>query len=135
LSSLELNTNDNGTQPSKDITVLVDNQVLNFDAEPVMIQGEIIAPLRGICEALGTEVAWDSDTETIYISKGNDNIILQVDNTKANINGDVFTINVAPKIIDDRVFVPIVLIAKLINNSVTWDEQTSILSIKTADAL
>lgn len=38
------------------IRVYVDQQLVNFDVSPVIIQGRVLVPLRGIFERLGATV-------------------------------------------------------------------------------
>jgi len=51
------------------VNVVVDGKALDFDydSRPFVMDGRTFLPVRGIAEALGVEVEWDNDTQTVYI--------------------------------------------------------------------
>jgi len=117
--------------PTPDIVVTVNDKAIAFDVKPTIINDRTLVPLRAIFEALGAQVTWDGDTNTIYSSKGNSIIILQVDNKMAFVNSKQVTLDVAPQIIEDRTLVPARFIAEALGATVNWDEATSTVIIIT----
>lgn len=103
------------------ITVIINQSVIEFDVEPIMENDRVLVPLRKIFETLGATVTWDDETETATAIKGNDSIIIQVNNTKMWKNGEEITLDVAAKMIDDRVLVPIRAVAEGLDCIVLWD--------------
>ncbi|MDD4802841.1 MAG: copper amine oxidase N-terminal domain-containing protein [Syntrophomonas sp.] len=53
---------------SQPIKIVVNGQELKTDVEPQVIGNRTMAPVRWIAEALGAEVEWDAQTNTVYIS-------------------------------------------------------------------
>ncbi len=54
-----------------DSNIVVINQSLKYlDQEPMIIKGRVMVPLRFISEALGSDVSWDQQSNTINIKKG-----------------------------------------------------------------
>jgi len=51
------------------VNVVVDGETLEFDydSRPFIMDDRTFLPVRGIAEALGVEVGWDNDTQTVYI--------------------------------------------------------------------
>jgi hypothetical protein len=45
--------------------VLLDGQLLSFDVQPIIEDGRTLVPLRTIFEALGANVSWDENTQTV----------------------------------------------------------------------
>ena len=118
---------------SQDIIVMVNDKPIEFDVKPTIINDRTLVPLRAIFEALGAQVTWDGDTNTIYSSKGNSIIILQIDNKKAFVNSKEVTLDVAPQIIEDRTLVPTRFIAEALGADVQWDDSTSTVIIITSE--
>lgn len=52
------------------VRVSLDGSVLSFDedATPFVSEGRTFLPVRGISEALGLEVGWDGDTQTVILT-------------------------------------------------------------------
>ncbi|WP_425452000.1 copper amine oxidase N-terminal domain-containing protein [Bacillus taeanensis] len=44
------------------------NAKMELEADPEVVKGKTMIPLRFIAEALGAEVKWDSKTNNIYIT-------------------------------------------------------------------
>ncbi|TEB09176.1 hypothetical protein Pmgp_03351 [Pelotomaculum propionicicum] len=61
--------------------------------------------------------------ETIKSTRNEDfgNINLQIDNTKAKVGVQQVTLDVSPKIIDDRTYIPLRFIAESIGAKVNWN--------------
>lgn len=72
-----------------DIIVTVDDQPLEFDQPPVIIDGRTVVPVAQIFRSLGAEVEWDGETRTVYGFRGDDEIVIQIDSTQPTINGQV----------------------------------------------
>lgn len=50
-----------------DIKIVVDGNTINSSAEPFIYNGVTYLPVRAVGEALGKEVNWDGNTNTVYI--------------------------------------------------------------------
>ena len=55
---------------SGEISVYLDGQRLTFDQPPVSMNGRVLVPVRAIFEALGAQVEWYQDTQTVAAQKG-----------------------------------------------------------------
>lgn len=102
-------------------TVALNQKVLDFDVEPINLNGRILVPLRDIFEEMGAQVNWDNSTKTITANKGDRTIKLQVNNKRAYINDIYFDIDVAPKIVNGRTMVPLRFVCESIGSEVEWD--------------
>ena len=54
-----------------DIKIVADGNTVSTDAEPFIYNGTTYLPVRAISEALGKEVNWDAQTNTVYIGSSN----------------------------------------------------------------
>lgn len=115
-----------------DIQVTVNNQQLDFDQPPVIIDGRTVVPVAQIFRSLGAEVEWDGETRTVYGSRGNDQVVIQIDNQRPTVNGQVIEIDVPATIVNGRTMVPARFIAESLGAEVGWEGETSTVTIQTA---
>ncbi|MFD2671463.1 stalk domain-containing protein [Marinicrinis sediminis] len=52
------------------MTVLLNDEILQFDVQPVIVKGSTLVPLRKIFESLDASVYWKNDTKTVTATKG-----------------------------------------------------------------
>ena len=116
-----------------EITILIDGEQLslaNYNL-PILKNETVMAPFRQFCEALGATVSWDNNTQSAIIKKNNKTITLQVDNEVMYIDERAVTIgNLAPCIIDGRLYVPARLIAEGFGAQVYWYSDINTMIIK-----
>ena len=87
-----------------------------------MEDSRVLVPLRPVFEALGAKISWDEASKTVYAEKGEENISLVIGKPYININGKSKKLDVPPKIIEGRTFVPARAISEGLGATVTWDE-------------
>lgn len=110
-------------------TVLVDGRQLFFEVPPVIEQGRVMVPIRGIAEALGADVGWESSTKTLELSQGDTTIKLQIGNTQALKNNQRLMLDTVPRIVQNRTLVPLRFISEAFGASVSWDGAAQEVSI------
>jgi len=113
------------------VAVTINGEKFAFpDAKPFIDErSRTLVPLRFISEALGAEVAWDGETKTVTITKGEDVISYTVGEMKADKNGEEITFDTYGMIKEDRTFVPVRYISELLGCSVDWDGATKTVKI------
>ena len=89
-----------------EIKVLLDGQELIFDVPPQLIDNRTMVPMRKIFEAMGANVDWNGDTQTVTATKDDITVIMQIDNKVINVNGENITLDVPPQLVDSRTLVP-----------------------------
>lgn len=107
------------------ISVMLDNVDLIFDQPPILINDRTMVPIRVIFEAMGYTVEWDNETQTATSIKGNDKIVVQLNNSiiKYTTNGESgeYICDVVPQIVSDRTLVPARAVAESAGCTVEWD--------------
>jgi len=116
---------------AEDIAVLLNGEILEFDVPPQIIGDRTMVPMRKIFEALGAEVQWDGETQTIYATRGVTEIVLQIGNCEMMIDSNIFTsstmsayavtLDVPPLLVGDRTLVPVRAVAEGLDADVQWD--------------
>ncbi len=103
----------------------IDNQ--NENVCPIIIDGRTLVPIRFIAESLEAGVSWNDETSTATISQGSNEIRLRVDSTSYYINEEKFSMEVAPRLLHDRVFIPLRVVAEALEKELIWDDRGLII--------
>lgn len=111
------------------IKVFVNEQSLVFDVPPVIINDRTLVPLRAIFEALGADVLWDGETETVTATKGDVEVKLVIGG-QALLNGQAVELDVPARIINDRTMVPLRFVSESLGYQVSWAEATRTINIR-----
>lgn len=106
----------------KEITVLFDGEKLEFDSDPVIINGRTMVPMRKIFEELGATVGWEERVQRVEaVFDDGTHILLYIDNPIAYVNGEAKILETAPFIKDSRTFVPLRFVSEGNGAGVDWD--------------
>ena len=108
----------------------VGNEPISLDAAPIIEQGVTLVPLRFIAEAFDSEVNWNGALQIITIVNKSHSVQLQINSKLVfidNRKGD--DLEVAPKIVNGRTFVPIRFISEAFGAEVSWDGATKTITI------
>ncbi|WP_053955874.1 NEAT domain-containing protein [Inediibacterium massiliense] len=93
---------------------------ITLDVAPVIETNRTLVPLKGVCEALGINVLWQEETRGVLLSKDDVKIQLHIDSMDAEIGEESIKLEVAPKIINDRTFVPLRFMSENLEYRVDW---------------
>lgn len=120
------------TGANNDVMVNLDGEFMTFDVRPIIDNGRTLVPLRAICEALGADVKWDGDTQTVTILKDNTEVKLIIGGV-AYVNGKLVTLDVPAKIVNNRTLVPIRFLSESMGCTVNWDDTAMVVLITSKD--
>lgn len=120
------------------ILVLLNGQAIKFpDAAPMKEEARVLIPLRGVFEAMGAEVNYDSQVRSIKILQANyeekNEIELAVDRQHAWVNGNELALDAPVRLRKGRVYVPLRFIAEALGAQVNWDRATNTVAIRTEE--
>lgn len=125
---IEKNNADIKTIPVENIITKKMN--IKFDTPPVIKQGRTLIPVRAISEGFGADVKWNKDEQKVIITKGDVEIILQLADGKAFVNGEEKEIDVPAQLMSNRTLVPLRFIVENLGLSVDYDKDTQIIDIE-----
>jgi len=118
------------TRPAEEIPVFVDGNRLQLEVPPYLLEGRTLVPLRAIFEALGVDVVWDPEYQTIHAQMEDITVILMIGSNIMFRNGVSYVIDVAPVIVGGgRTLVPTRLIAESFGATVYWNAETRTVDI------
>ena len=113
----------------KPITMIVNGETVNFDMPPVILNERTLIPVRGLFEKLGAVIEWDGAAGMVKIVSNDTTILLWTNNQTASVNGQSVQMDVAPKIINDRMMIPVRFVSERLGYQVGWDGNTSTVTI------
>ncbi|MBC7347561.1 MAG: hypothetical protein H5U00_08950 [Clostridia bacterium] len=102
---------------------------LKFDIPPVIKYGRTLVPVRAISRGLGAQVAWDAQTMTVTITRGDTVVTLALGSREMLVNGEPVIMDVPAQLISNRTFVPIRFIAAALGERVNYDPETGDIDI------
>ena len=103
------------------IGVVINGQAQQYDTPPTIINGWVMVPLRGVFESLGAEVRWLGPLQRVTATQGDRQVSLTVGVEFATVDGRSVTLEAAPRILQNRVFVPLTFVAQALGADVTWE--------------
>lgn len=113
---------------SSEILVRINENYVDFDQPPVIVNDRTLVPVRKVLEAMGVVVDWNAETRTVLASRDNVSITMTVDTNIINYTVDGKTTpietDVAAQIIGDRTMFPARAIVECFYASVDWDGAT-----------
>lgn len=107
------------------VRVVVDGEEFTSSPEPLIENGRTLIPIRFISEKLGAEVIWDNEDRTVTIKKDDATVRLRIDSHLVMYeNNQKFyeLIDVAPRIIDNRTYVPLRLVSNALGVGIEWNQ-------------
>jgi len=124
---------ENGTH--QEISVVLNGAPLVFESAPIMVGGRALVPMRAIFEALDFEVEWSEEAQTInaFRSISDTQIEMQIGNNQMQVHNALsqneLELDVPPRILNGRAFVPLRAITSAIGANAEWDEETRTITI------
>jgi uncharacterized protein YkwD len=113
------------------IGVTIDEQSIEFENEPVIVNNRTMVPFREIFEHFDAEVTWNASERSVRAERDGRVVNLAIGSNEASINGAPTKIDSPPIIIDSRTYVPLRFIAEGLDAGVSWNPDTRVASINT----
>lgn len=116
--------------------IYVDSRQIQFDdisGVPFVAEsGRTMVPLRKAMESIGVTVTWNSEYQNIVLSKGKKTLTLTL-NSNLMTAGEGYQIlsDAVPVVINDRVYLPIRVVAEYFNAQVLWNSQLNSVYVLT----
>lgn len=115
------------------VQIMLDDVPLAFDAEPLVDKGVTFVPFRAIGEALGIGLVWDGSARKVTATGTRDGksveVVLQVGNGTALVDGQNVKLPAAPIMVNNRVMIPLSFFSTQFGAKVSWSQETRTVSI------
>lgn len=118
-----------------DLDIYVDSQKLESESAPFIEDGTTYVPLRAVSEKIGADISWNEERRAAITVKGD--ITAELSDEKSSIyrNGEEVKIGHSPKIVNDRMYVPLRAIAEGFGYTVSYDGVRRIINISSGSLL
>lgn len=114
---------------AQEITVKVNGQPVALDVNPVLADGTVLVPLRGVLEQLGAVVDWCPTTGEAVIT-GNSHVVKVKPYSKtATVDDKTITMETEVMIVSGRVLVPLQFLSESMGVKVIWAPSANIVEI------
>ncbi|MBE6008445.1 MAG: AMIN domain-containing protein, partial [Lachnospiraceae bacterium] len=115
---------------AQEVNITVEGvKITEYTMPPIILESRTLVPARAVFEAMGGDVAWNADTQEVYIVRGDDLVVIQINNSMGTKNGEVFVMDVAPKIINNSTMIPVRAVSEALGCDVSWDGNTRTVKI------
>ncbi len=121
------------TLAAEGIKVFINENPVEFDVPPQIINDRTMVPLRAIFEAMGAEVEWNEEIQTVSAVKDDIIVAAAIGNNIMYVNDEEKIMDVTPVIIDDRTLVPARFVAEAFGCDVEWDGNNNVVEIFSDD--
>ena len=113
------------------ITLHIDDKKIDMPVmPPVQIDGRTLVPTREVFEPMGASVEWKTAEKKVFVNHGETLMILELDNQDVWIDGEITQLDVPPKIINDKLMLPLRFIGETLGYQVDWEQETNNINIK-----
>lgn len=118
-----------------DVLLQLDGEIIETDVAPIIENDRTLVPYRALLEAMGADVSWDSDARMATAILGSHRVQVTIDNTTGFVNGITKTMDVPPKIVNDRTMIPVRFVLENLNCTVGWEKDTRTVIITTPEEI
>ncbi|MEG1930986.1 MAG: glycosyl hydrolase family 18 protein [Anaerovorax sp.] len=119
----------------KYITVILDNQVVNFQEEADMgnpfvdENNRTLVPMRKIFETVGAKVRYDQETKVITVEKGEVRVQVTAGSNLLYVNGEAVPMDTKAIIKNDRTYIPLRATFEPFGYAVKWSQASGTVYI------
>ena len=93
--------------------------------------GRTMVPVRALAEPLGYDVAWEQNAQEVTVRRGTQEVRFYIGKAMAEVNGETVKLDVAPRLVRGRAFVPLRFLAEVSGAGVAWDQSSLTVHITT----
>ncbi len=109
--------------------LMVNGQQMEMDTPLLILDNRAIVPVKFIFEKLGAKISWDSNAAQIDLTLNQNTIQLKINDKKALVNNTPYYMDVPPKIVNNRTFVPLRFISENFGIQVGWYPKEGYISL------
>ena len=116
-----------------DVRVVVDGVEVEFiDQGPIMRDGRVLAPVRGVFTQMGFAVSWNGSDRVATLTSADVVVVIPADGAHFYVNGEVITPVVAQFMLNGRIMLPVGAIAEAVGATAIFDSAARVVTVTTA---
>ncbi len=110
-------------------TMRINNSKVNIPSPPVIRDNRTLIPIREVIEALGGQVMWNDKNQKITVNLSDKKLILTIDSLACELNGQLIKTDVAPQMINEKIYLPLRFVCESVGAKVLWEELAQKITI------
>lgn len=110
-------------------TVYVDDRPLQLAAQPLLLEGTALVPMRQLFEAQGAELSRTHPAKTVTATKNEAVLTYRMGELAATLNGKTLSLNVPGQIVEGNTMIPLRFVSEALGSTVKWDALTRAIRI------
>ncbi|WP_149095786.1 stalk domain-containing protein [Paenibacillus terrae] len=114
-------------------TVYVDDRPLQLAAQPLLLDGTMLIPMRQLFEAQGARLSWDGSSKTVTATKNDTVLTYRIGELAATLNGNTLSLNVPGQIVEGNTMIPLRFVSEALGSTVKWEALTRTIRIVSKD--
>ncbi|OXS55568.1 copper amine oxidase [Cohnella sp. CIP 111063] len=111
--------------------IYVDGKKLALAADPIVVGGATLVPMRAIFEAQRAEVTWSNAAQTVSAIKDGILFTYRIGDTTASLNGKSIPLSQPGAIVNGTAMLPLRFIGETLGNVVQWHAYANDITIST----
>ncbi|OAZ48015.1 stalk domain-containing protein [Paenibacillus polymyxa] len=114
-------------------TVYVDDRPLELTAQPLLLDGTTLVPMRQLFEAQGAVLSWNGSSKTVTATKNDTTLTYRIGEVTSTLNGKTLSLNVPGQIVEGNTMIPLRFVSEALGSTVKWDGLTRTIRIASTD--
>lgn len=110
-------------------TILVDGYTVTTDVPPVVVDGHVLVPLRGVFARFGADVEYDASTDTAVATRDGTTVKVRGDSPFGWVDGARVALETPAREVAGRLEVPLRFVAEALGVSVDYDASSNTVVI------
>lgn len=114
----------------KPVRVFFDGEEIAFRVVPQFYNNRLIVPVRPLLEALGSQVTWDPEKNTLSTSLDGQNIVVHINQSMIELNGNIMETDTPAVIVGGTTMMPVRAVSELFGLRVKWDGENNLVEVE-----
>lgn len=112
------------------LPLVMDDLDQNAQLNALIIEGRTMAPLRPIFDKFGLELKWNnSDSSISTTTPDGKTLWMQIDNPIAKLDGKDYQMDIGPKVLVERTYIPVKYLFDFIGLEYSWDGDNNVVNV------
>ncbi|MCL1842191.1 MAG: N-acetylmuramoyl-L-alanine amidase family protein [Defluviitaleaceae bacterium] len=105
------------------VRLIIDGyEIIDLPSPPILVEGRTLVPFREVFQRVGGTVGWHGGHRQVSLFFGDNVLVMTIDETTANLNGNFIEMDTPPIIYNDRTMIPLRFPAEIFDFDVDWDD-------------
>ncbi len=119
---------------TNEIEVYIDGSQVSFQPGPRQEKGVTLVPMRSLFQALGADISWNEQTQTVVAKKNSTVITIKIGSINAVVNGETTKLDIPAKVIGGTTMVPLRFVSEALGAQIKWDNASRTIHITSLEA-